>query len=135
MGIELTFLLKTFSIKRNHSVCHTQIFYSNYGLGRERALYYANGISQRLVSIGSSKAMEVPVTFCFYQLKLNLTKVDKDTKEFKGQGEADLKGTIFTLYNNKKENIYKRKWGMSYEINEKGLNVKYLLKKVMVTNN
>lgn len=95
----------TFSIKRDHTVCHTQIFYSNYGLGRERALHYTNGISQRLVSIGSSKPMEVPVTFCFHQLKLNLSKVDKDTKEFKGQGEADLKGTIFTLYNSKKEKV------------------------------
>lgn len=95
----------TFSIKRDNPICHTQIFYSNYGLGRELALHYTNDNSQRLISIGASKPVEAPVTFCFYKLKLNLTKIDKDTKVFKGQGEGNIKETVFTLYNDKKEKV------------------------------
>lgn len=49
--------------------------------------------------------MEIAVNFCFHELQLNLTKVDKDTKDFTGQGEASLQSTIFTLYNEKMEKI------------------------------
>ena len=49
--------------------------------------------------------MEIAVNFCCHELQLNLTKVDKDTKDFAGQGEASLQDTIFTLYNEKMEKI------------------------------
>ena len=95
----------TFTIKKNNASCYTQKFYSNYGLNRQMALFYNNGSSQQLVSLGASKPLEIAVNFCFNELQLNLTKVDKDTKDFTGQGEASLQSTIFTLYNEKMEKI------------------------------
>lgn len=95
----------TFTIKKNNASCYTQKFYSNYGLNRQMALFYNNGSSQQLVSLGASKPLEIAVNFCFHELQLNLTKVDKDTKDFTGQGEASLQDTIFTLYNKKMEKI------------------------------
>ena len=95
----------TFTIKKKESKCYTQKFYSNYGLNRQLALFYNNETSQKIVSLGDSKALEIAVNFCFHELQLNLTKVDKDTKKFTGQGEANLQGTIFTLYNEKMEKI------------------------------
>ena len=95
----------TFTIKKKESKCYTQKFYSNYGLNRQLALFYNNETSQKIVSLGDSKALKIAVNFCFHELQLNLTKVDKDTKKFTGQGEASLQGTIFTLYNEKMEKI------------------------------
>jgi len=95
----------TFTVKKNKANCYTQKFYSNYGLNRQLALFYNNETSQKIVSLGDSKALEIAVNFCFHELQLNLTKVDKDTKDFTGQGEASLQGTIFTLYNEKMEKI------------------------------
>ena len=95
----------TFTIKKKESKCYTQKFYSNYGLNRQLALFYNNETSQKIVSLGDSKALKMAVNFCFHELQLNLTKVDKDTKKFTGQGEASLQGTIFTLYNEKMEKI------------------------------
>ncbi len=95
----------TFTIKKKEAKCYTQKFYSNYGLNRQLALFYNNETSQKIVSLGDSKPLEIAVNFCFHELQLNLTKVDKDTKDFTGQGDASLQDTIFTLYNEKMEKI------------------------------
>ncbi len=105
LNSDTTLTDNTFTIKKKESKCYTQKFYSNYGLNRQLALFYNNETSQKIVSLGDSKALEIAVNFCFHELQLNLTKVDKDTKDFTGQGEASLQGTIFTLYNEKMEKI------------------------------
>ena len=68
-------------------------------------LFYYNPNSQHLATVGSPNNIESKVTFCFKELNLKIKKIDKDTGTIESSGEAYLKDTIFTLYNEKMEKI------------------------------
>ena len=68
-------------------------------------LFYYNPSSQHLGVTGSTTNKSTNVKFCFNELKLNIKKIDKDTGTTDSIGEASLKDTIFTLYNENMEKI------------------------------
>ena len=94
------------SISANSSKegCFTTTYKSRYNSSNP-VLFYYNPNSQHLATVGAPKPREGKVTFCFYELKLNLKKVDKDTGTNISSGEAKLEDSIFTLYNDKMEKI------------------------------
>ena len=68
-------------------------------------LFYYNPNSQHLATVGSPNNIESKVTFCFKELNLKIKKIDKDTGTIESTGEASLKDTIFTLYNEEMKKI------------------------------
>lgn len=64
-----------------------------------------NPNSQHLATLGSPYNRIAKVKYCFNELNLKIKKIDKDTGTIKSSGEASLKDTVFTLYNEKMEKI------------------------------
>ncbi len=81
------------------------VTYTRYFGGNDPVIFYYNPNSQHLATVGSPKNKEGKVKFCFNELKLNIKKIDKDTGSNISSGEASLKDSIFTLYNDKMEKI------------------------------
>lgn len=79
--------------------------YVRYFCSDGPVLFYYNPNSQHLATVGSPNNIESKVTFCFKELNLKIKKIDKDTGTIESTGEASLKDTIFTLYNEKMEKI------------------------------
>ena len=92
------------TIVKDTKGCYDVELSRNYQQGPP-VLFYYNPNSQHLGTMGSTTNKSTNVRFCFNELKLNLKKIDKDTGTMNSPGEASLKDTVFTLYNNKMEKI------------------------------
>lgn len=84
--------------------CYELPYIRYFGSG-DPVLFYYNPNSQHLATVGKPNNIESKVTFCFKELNLKIKKIDKDTGTIESTGEASLKDTIFTLYNEKMEKI------------------------------
>ena len=94
----------TVTINENSPGCHEVTFtrYYNYN---NPILFYYNPNSQHLATIGSPNNRTAKLKYCFNELNLKIKKTDKDTGNISSLGEATLKDTIFTLYNENMEKI------------------------------
>ncbi len=81
------------------------INYKKYYTKNDPILFYYNPNSQHLATLGNIDDNESKVSLCFKELKLKIKKIDKDTGSKESRGEASLKETQFTLYNDKMEKI------------------------------
>ena len=94
----------TITVKKDTPGCYEYQFTRNYQYDNP-ILFYYNPNSQHLATIGSPNNREAKVRYCFNELKLNIKKIDADTKTIASKGEASLKNTVFTLYNKNMEKI------------------------------
>ncbi len=101
----ITFKGNDLTVKGNKEGCFEQGFKSYDNDGSNNILFYYNGENQQLMTIGSPNIRYATVNFCFYQPEITIEKIDQDTKTITSPGEASLKGTIFTLYNDQKQKI------------------------------
>lgn len=94
----------TITIKKDTPGCSEETL-TRYYNKNGAILFYYNPNSQHLATMGSPNNRVAKITYCFNELKLKVQKIDKDTKTTESSGEASLKDTIFTLYNDKMEKI------------------------------
>lgn len=94
----------TITVTKDTPGCYEAEFQRNYQYDKP-VLFYYNPNSQHLATTGSPYNKTAKVKYCFNELKLKIKKVDKDTNTSISKGEASLKDTIFTLYNDKMEKI------------------------------
>ena len=94
----------TFTVTKNEVGCYEEEFYRNYQYTTP-VLFYYNPNSQHLAVTGSPYNKTATVKYCFNKLELKIKKIDIDTGTTESSGEASLKDTVFTLYNDKMEKI------------------------------
>ncbi len=94
----------TLTITKDSPGCFEETLTRYYNYDKP-ILFYYNPNSQHLATIGSPNNRTAKVKYCFNELKLNIKKIDKDTGTITSNGEASLKDTVFTLYNDKMEKI------------------------------
>ena len=92
------------TVTKNSPGCYEDTFTRLYNYSSPMLFYY-NPNSQHLATIGSPNNREAKVRYCFNELKLKIKKIDKDTQTTTSKGEASLKDTVFTLYNENMEKI------------------------------
>ena len=92
------------TVTKENPGCYEDTFTRLYNYSSPMLFYY-NPNSQHLATIGSPNNREAKVRYCFNELKLNIKKIDKDTGTTDSIGEASLKDTVFTLYNENMEKI------------------------------
>ena len=92
------------TVIKNEPGCYEDTFVRLYNYTNPMLFYY-NPNSQHLATIGSPNNREAKVRYCFNELKLKIKKIDKDTGTTTSIGEASLKDTVFTLYNENMEKI------------------------------
>ncbi len=92
------------TVTKENPGCYEDTFTRLYNYSSPMLFYY-NPNSQHLATIGSPNNREAKVKYCFNELKLNIKKIDADTKTTDSIGEASLKDTVFTLYNKDMEKI------------------------------
>lgn len=114
------------TIKGTKEGCY-DIPYIKYYNNNDKVLFYYNPNSQHLATVGNTDNRESKVTICFKELNLNIKKIDKDTKDKTSLGEASLKDTIFTLYNDKMKKItdITLNDNMEASINSNDINLEY----------
>ena len=100
----------------NEKGCYEIEFSKNYSYSSP-ILFYYNPNNQQLATVGSPNNTYAHVKFCFNELELNIKKVDAETNSNESTGEASLKGTVFTLYNDKMEKITDLSLDENMEIN------------------
>lgn len=94
----------TITVTKDTPGCYEYQFTRNYQYDKP-ILFYYNPNSQHLATLGSPYNRIAKVKYCFNELNLKIKKIDKDTGTIKSSGEASLKDTVFTLYNEKMEKI------------------------------
>lgn len=95
----------TLTVTKNTPGCYEESFYRGYNAANDPVLFYYNPNSQHLATVGKANNRETKVRYCFNELKLKIKKIDKNTNSIISSGEASLKDSIFTLYNDKREKI------------------------------
>lgn len=100
----------------NEKGCYEIEFLKNYSYSSP-ILFYYNPNNQQLATIGNPHNTYAHVKFCFNELELNLKKIDNDTLTNQSSGEASLKDTVFTLYNDKMKKITDLSLDENMEIN------------------
>ena len=93
------------TITKNQVGCYEENFYRKYDTNSDPVLFYYNPNSQHLGTIGKPNNRNSKIRYCFKELNLKIKKIDKDTGSTTTSGEASLKDTTFTLYNNEMEKI------------------------------
>ena len=111
-GIVYTRINNDYSITSSKPICITQNLTRYFSYHNDPVLFYYNGNSQSLMTVGNPDAVIYPVNFCFQELTLTIKKIDSTTNDTTSPGEASLLGTTFTLYD---ENMNKIK---DLELNE-----------------
>ena len=94
----------TVTINETEKGCHETTFTRYYNHSNP-ILFYYNPNSQHLATIGNPNNRTAKIKYCFNELNLKIKKIDKDTGNSSSLGEASLKDTIFTLYNENMEKI------------------------------
>lgn len=92
------------TINNTKKGCYETTFTRPYNYNNP-ILFYYNPDSQHLATIGSPNNRTAKIKYCFNELNLKIKKIDKDTGNTSSLGEASLKDTIFTLYNDNMEKI------------------------------
>lgn len=86
----------TLKIKTNY-VGTTTISFEK-GSSTNRTLIYSSSTSQDLLIRGNYRPVKGMVTLKVTAGKINISKIDIDTKKYEPQGEASLDGTTYNLY-------------------------------------
>ena len=68
-------------------------------------VFYQSSESQNLVQTGDLDTKKIVLHVNSYKTSITINKIDKDTQEIKPQGEADLNGSIFKIYDNDNNEI------------------------------
>ena len=68
-------------------------------------VFYQSNDSQNLVQTGDLETKQVTFHVNSYKTSVTINKIDKDTQEIKSQGEADLNGSIFKIYDEQNNEI------------------------------
>ena len=68
-------------------------------------IFYQANNSQNLIQTGNLEDVTFNFNIKSYKTSITITKIDKDTQEIKPQGEANLDGSIFKIYNSDNEEI------------------------------
>ena len=100
----ITISNNTVTINDTSPGCHEATF-TRYYNHSSPILFYYNPNSQHLGTIGSPNNRTAKLKYCFNELNLKIKKIDKDTGNTSSLGEASMKETIFTLYNENMEKI------------------------------
>ena len=68
-------------------------------------VFYQSTESQNLVQTGDLETKKIIFHVNSYKTSITINKIDKDTQEIKSQGEADLNGSIFKIYDEQKNEL------------------------------
>lgn len=68
-------------------------------------IFYQANNSQNMIQTGNLENKTATFHVNSYKTSITINKIDKDTQEFKAQGEASLNGSIFQIYNDKGDEI------------------------------